>query len=250
MESIVSDLKILCENSKRDIENKQYFNDDYYLTELNRIIAILKQEETGLFADINTVRKVSPERNGILGEHAAKLIEIHSVATKLYARLTKDSGTGETKIDTLTTLETIFNHFHQIARQLRNRYNSRPTIDVSDEYDVHDLLHALLRIYYDDIRPEEWTPSYAGGSSRMDFLLKNEQVVIEVKKTREQLRDKEIGEQLIIDIIKYKAHPDCKTLACFVYDPGGKIGNPTGLENDLAKLSTDNLGVKVYIFPK
>ena len=45
------------------------------------------------------------------------------------------------------------------------------------------LLHALLLLYFDDIRAEEWTPSYAGKSARMDFLLKNEGVVIEVKKT-------------------------------------------------------------------
>jgi hypothetical protein len=26
---------------------------------------------------------------------------------------------------------------------------------------------------FDDIRPEEYTPSYAGGSSRIDFLLED-----------------------------------------------------------------------------
>ena len=84
----------------------------------------------------------------------------------------------------------------------------------------------------------------------MDFLLKDEQLVIEVKKTRASIRDKQVGEQLIVDIAKYKEHPDCKTLVCFVYDPEGLISNPTGLENDLGKLSTSSLTVKVNIFPK
>ena len=78
------------------------------------------------------------------------------------------------------------------------------------------LLHALLLLYFDDVRAEEWTPSYAGKSSRMDFLLKNERVVIEVKKTRQGLADKELGDQLIIDVDRYKVHPDCKRLICFV----------------------------------
>ena len=54
------------------------------------------------------------------------------------------------------------------------------------------LLHALLLLCFDDIRAEEWTSSYAGKSARMDFLLKNEGVVIEVKKTRLGLTDKEL----------------------------------------------------------
>ena len=40
----------------------------------------------------------------------------------------------------------------------------------ANEYDVQDLLHALLRPWVQDVRPEEYTPSYAGKSTRMDFL--------------------------------------------------------------------------------
>jgi hypothetical protein len=63
-----------------------------------------------------------------------------------------------------------------------------------------------------NIRPEEYTPSYAGRSLRMDFLLKEIKTVIEVKKTRNTLKSKEIGEELTLDIAKYKTHPNCKTL--------------------------------------
>lgn len=122
-------------------------------------------------------------------------------------------------------------------------------MDVTDEYDVQDLLHSLLWLYFDDIRAEEWTPSYAGGCSRQDFLIKKEKIVIEVKKTRKDLKDKLIGEQLIIDIDRYKAHPDCKTLLCFIYDPEERINNPKGIENDLTKL-TDGIQVITKITQK
>jgi hypothetical protein len=72
--------------------------------------------------------------------------------------------------------------------------------------------------------------------------------IIEIKKTREKLTHKEVGEQLIIDIARYKSHPDCKNLICFVYDPERRIKNPRGIENDLSK-TTDGLGVKVFIRP-
>lgn len=67
-------------------------------------------------------------------------------------------------------LSNLFERFHSVAKQLRHRYDNRPTLDINDEYDVQDLLHSLLKLYFEDIRKEEWTPSYAGGSSRMDFF--------------------------------------------------------------------------------
>lgn len=101
------------------------------------------------------------------------------------------------------------------------------------------------------MRAEEWTPSYAGGgSSRVDFLLKDEQIIVELKKTRASLCDKSIGEQLIVDTSRYRAHPDCKALICFVYDPEGRIGNPSvGLERDLESLAL-GLKIRVIVAPK
>jgi hypothetical protein len=145
-------------------------------------------------------------------------------------------------------LKNIFNQFHAVTKQLRNRYNGRNTLEIEDEYDVQDLLHALLRLFFSDIRNEEWTPSYAGGSSRMDFLLKEEKIVIEVKKTRKGLGDKELGKQLIEDKEKYKAHPDCKKLICFTYDPEGRIVNPKGIQNDLNRQEPE-FEVEIIIKP-
>ena len=149
----------------------------------------------------------------------------------------------------LAKIELIIHRFHIVARQLRHRHDNRTTLDIADEFDVQDLLHTMLKIYFDDIRPEEWTPSYAGSSSRVDFLLKNENIVIEAKKTRKGLGVKELGEQLIIDISKYQEHPNCKILICFIYDPEGIVGNPKGLITDLEKQSSNKLKVKVYINP-
>ena len=154
-------------------------------------------------------------------------------------------------VDTpIEKIDSLLHSFHNVAMQLKHRRTEngspRSTLNINDEYDVQDLLHSLLKIFFTDIRPEEWSPSYAGSSKRSDFLLKNEQVVVEVKKTRANLKDKEIGEQLIIDIANYEKHPDCKTLVCFVYDPEKYIRNPKGIENDLKKIS-ESFSVLVFI---
>lgn len=153
------------------------------------------------------------------------------------------------EVDSLKLVEQICSRFHLVSKQLKSRYNDRETLVIEDEYDTQDLLHALLHLYFDDIRSEEWTPSYAGGCSRVDFLLKQEKIVIEVKKTRKTLKAKDVGEQLIIDSKRYRAHPDCKKLLCFVYDPEGWVSNPRGLENDLNE-KTDDFEIKVLIVPK
>jgi len=106
-----------------------------------------------------------------------------------------------------------------------------------------------LKLYFNDIRPEEWTQSYAGGSSRTDFLLPEILTFVEIKKTRPSMSTKELGEQLIIDVAKYKKHPQGKRLICFVYDPEGRVSNPRGIENDMSDCDTD-IDVRTIIVPK
>ncbi len=160
------------------------------------------------------------------------LNEVSKLSSYFESFISKRQSKSNNSLDILTLLS---DRFHRVVRQLRERYGNRPPLIVEDEYDFQYLLHALLSMHFNDIRPEEWTPSYAGSNSRVDFLLKNEKVIIELKKTRENLKAKELGEQLIIDIDRYKTHPDCKLLFCFVYDPEARISNPSGLENDLSK---------------
>jgi hypothetical protein len=93
----------------------------------------------------------------------------------------------------------------------------------------------LLSLYFDDIRAEEVTPSYAGKSSRIDFLVNVESLGIEVKMTRGGLDSRK--------------HPECKTLVCFVYDPDGRISNPIGIMNDLSSKS-EGFTVEVIIVPR
>lgn len=154
-----------------------------------------------------------------------------------------------TKLDSLSSLEKIklvCNRFHKIALQMRNRYGKKPPLIINDEYDVQYLFGSLLALYFDDIEPEPINSSFAGSSSRADFLLKPEETIIEIKKTREGLNHKKIGEELILDIQKYQTNPDCRTLICFVYDPDEFIRNPGRLEKDLEK-TTEKIEVKVFI---
>jgi len=139
--------------------------------------------------------------------------------------------------------------FHLFAEQLTQRHDERDTLKFADEYDVQDALHALLRLHFDDVRPEEVTPSVGGQSGRMDFLLKREQIVVEAKMTRKGLDQKKVGDELIIDMRRYQSHPDVRTLICFVYDPNGYCRSPAALEGDLST-TEGKIRTVVVVCPK
>jgi hypothetical protein len=76
------------------------------------------------------------------------------------------------------------------------------------------------------------------------FLLKKERIIVEAKMTRENLKQKQVAEQLIIDRAHYATHPDCELLLCFVYDPERQLDNPGAVESDL---STDEPAPRMLV---
>lgn len=134
---------------------------------------------------------------------------------------------------TIPGIEQLLSNFHTFALQLNRRYDGRSGFAFNDEYDVQDSLHALLKLHFPDVRAEDPLPSRAGASARVDFLLPDEETIIEVKMPNKRLRDKQLGEELIVDIFRYQAARRCKRLIVFVYDPQHVLVNPLGLAADL-----------------
>ena len=157
----------------------------------------------------------------------------------------KVEGAGTASAD-IQFIERVCRGFPEFLGPLASRGRDRAPFVVEDEYDVQVLMHALLRLFFDDVRPEDPSPTKAGASSRLDFLLKAERIVVETKMTRQGLRAKEVGEELIIDVERYRAHPDCGALIALVYDPDKRINNRRGLEEDLSG-TRDGLVVRVLV---
>ena len=151
--------------------------------------------------------------------------------------------------DPVERVKTLCYRFHSVARQLRLRGEYRATLAVEDEFDAQDLLHALLRIQFDNIETDEWTPSYSSGTPRTTLLLNDGRLAVIVKKTRPGLNAKDLTDQLRIDAERYRSYGCCRTLLCFMYDPEGRIGNPRGLEASLTSV-TDSFVIDVLVAPK
>jgi REase_DpnII-MboI len=117
--------------------------------------------------------------------------------------------------------------------------------------DIEPLPPCMVAACWDPV-VEGYQPTTPGrsrpvaGIARIDFLPKREEIVIEIKKTRSMLKEKEICKELTIDKERYRTHPNCKTLLAFVYGSDKHINNPIGFEIDLSE-SRGSLLVKIVV---
>ena len=150
-------------------------------------------------------------------------------------------------------IQVVVQGLRRAMHPLTYRRKGAEQLRFSNEYDVQDLLHAVLRPWVHDIRPEEYTPSYGGRSTRMDFLLPSHELVIETKCVRDRVHAKAVGDELVLDIAHYASHEACKKLWCVVYDPTHYLTNPEGLKKDLEgvhKRANRAVAVRVFVIHK
>lgn len=151
-------------------------------------------------------------------------------------------GRGAAEAGVLGTLERLSGMSERLAQGLaiaQRESRGRPGFRLDDEYDLQRFLHALLVLHFADVRPEEVTPSRAGGSYRIDFLLKRERVAVEAKMTSPSLGAKKIRDQLVGDIFGYRCHPEAVGLFAVIYDPARRIDNPRGFEEGMSSADPD-----------
>jgi hypothetical protein len=146
----------------------------------------------------------------------------------------------------VTTLITVLEELPEAAESLTGpRRKGKGSVAVWDEYDIQDFMKMALRLLYQDVRAEEYNPSMGGVHSRVDFFIKQEQVVVEAKVAYKGHTNKDIGEELIIDIHRYGQRGGVKHLVCVIYDLDGSMKDRPGFEGDYEKLSSDKLRVHV-----
>src|SRR5262249_1338609 len=107
------------------------------------------------------------------------------------------------------------------------------------------------RIFFDDVRDEPNTAEYAGKSSRIDFVLPDFNLAIELKFARSTLTSSSVADQLIVDRDRYGQEDRINHLVCLVFDSEGHLDNPRGLERDLERSATrEGLAVTVRIYDR
>ncbi|MDE0531155.1 MAG: hypothetical protein OXI01_06860 [Albidovulum sp.] len=186
-----------------------------------------------------------------LADDRVRVTDVSEAAAFLYLcrRILDKLPFRNASASSLDTVLVLCRRFHLFAIQLGRRHAGRDAVSIQDEYDVQDLFHAILLLHFDDVRAEEVTPSYAEHSSRVDFYLPDARLVVEVKMTRQSLRQRQVADELIEDAARYAAMERVDTLVCLVYDPSNLCPNPTTLEHDVAE-SGRKLAVHAVVCPR
>lgn len=130
----------------------------------------------------------------------------------------------------------ILNAFPTVSRMLGNRGRGRPPFLIENEYDLQDLLFAIVRSVFEDARREEWTPKRAGSAKRIDIVIPSVNAVIETKFVRDATHAKSVADELRIDFECYHDHENCAQLIAICSDPSRHILDSAQFEKELSGL--------------
>ena len=131
----------------------------------------------------------------------------------------------------LTSLELVrqvINNFPEAIKKIKSRRKGKDVFEFSDEYDVQDILYVMLKPLFPKMREEDPIPKVGSNSTKIDLILREEKILIEVKMIK--MSDSDEGKfikQLKEDIQSYHVCQWLENLVCFVYDPYDKTKDRT-----------------------
>jgi hypothetical protein len=119
-------------------------------------------------------------------------------------------------------VEQVCRRLPQAARVLASRSRAgRAPFMTQDEYDVQDLLHALLRAYLKYSVQEDPLPKVAGvKAGRADLAIEELGTLIEVKYLRGPQDQKRLFEEFSQDLVLYARWSPLRTLIFLVFNSG------------------------------
>jgi hypothetical protein len=123
------------------------------------------------------------------------------------------SGKAEPNLEAdVVLIEKICKRIANSARILSSRRKDKNSYLIEDEYDVQDLLHAILRAFLKYSVQEDPLPKTAGTrSSRANISIEELGVIIELKYVRSPDDQKKIFDDFSKDLLLYSAWSPLKT---------------------------------------
>ncbi len=107
----------------------------------------------------------------------------------------------------------------QAASRLANRRKGKTPFVITDEYDVQDLLHAVLRSSLKHTVQENPLPKVANAkSAKMDIGIEKLGILIEVKYAREPSDQAKIVQEIAEDLLLYTTWKPLKVLIFLIYN--------------------------------
>lgn len=145
----------------------------------------------------------------------------------------------------------VLNNFsNAIQKIVSGRRSNHPDFKIEDEYDVQDISYVILKSIFPNLREEDPIPKVGAKSTKIDLILREEKILIEVKMIKaKDSNETHFIEQLKIDFESYHECKWLRKLFCFVYDPYKKtrdVSNFHDLNGERTK-GEHNFNVEVIV---
>jgi hypothetical protein len=133
------------------------------------------------------------------------------------------------------------------ARILGKRQHGKPTYEITDEYDVQDLLHAVLRAYLKYSVHEEPLAKVGGSrSGRADVAIEELGAIIEVKFVRGPSDQQRVVDEYSNDLLLYTKWPHLKHFIYVIYN-SNDLRDPEALDKLAGTQSVNGATFKSHI---
>ncbi|MCK4819046.1 hypothetical protein KA005_24950, partial [bacterium] len=133
----------------------------------------------------------------------------------------------------------VFSLLFNYLREAVIEFEKRREIKFVNEPQLQDFIYSVLRALFASVEFEDPTEKICEKSNRLDFVLKDHNIIIEVKYVRDKAHGKKISEELSADYLRYKQSPYGKTIINYIYDPNNNIANHSLYKKGLKKILPD-----------
>ncbi len=177
--------------------------------------------------------------------------KLQSYVLSAMSKVQRGAISKDNILPSFTVLLNILNSFSDVVSKLKYRRSGKHSLDIKDEYDVQDILYAMLKGMFPSLQYEDPGKKVGPSSSRADFTVADIGVFIETKYISEKGKEKIIHDECLADIQKYGKQAECQKIVFFVYDPQKCIDNQYAFKSGLGNnhvIDGKNIEVITLIF--
>jgi hypothetical protein len=147
----------------------------------------------------------------------------------------------------VVTLLQVCARLQQAAKPLEHRRQGKTPFAISDEYDVQDLLHSLVRAYFKFVVSEEPIKKLANAkATRADFVVEALGTIVEVKYVHGPNDQGRIVKELGEDLLFYEQWEHLKVFIYLVYN-ASDLRDPEALDTLSGTRSSGGMQYEVYV---
>lgn len=195
--------------------------------------------------DSNRGKNIKPQtgdlfHNGVFSsmnthDQLGYMMTLYSYVLSATDKVNKGVIVRENVLPNLNLVISVLNTFSDVVSRLKYRRKGKVSLDISDEYDVQDILYVMLKGSFSTLQYEDPTPKDGLTSARADFVISDLNTYIETKYISTKGSEKTIQDECLLDIQKYGIQENCYKIIFFIYDPNKCIDNQFAFKASLER---------------